>query len=99
MESIEFLLTKIDELFKMKLEQDSSARKKALIKIYDRNIDRLPHFKIEQIPLSPRSKIEELLNQLYRHKMVINSSSLSEREQDKDEETLANKNMQQSVAR
>lgn len=42
----------------MQVEQESSARKKSVIKIYDRNVDRLPNFKIEQTYISPIGKIE-----------------------------------------
>jgi hypothetical protein len=48
----------MEEIYKIQVEQETSARKKSVIKIYDRNVDRLPNFKMEQIHISPIGKIE-----------------------------------------
>ena len=48
-ETMQFVLGKVNELYKWKQEESGLKRKKSMIKLFDKNIDRLPQHKIETI--------------------------------------------------
>jgi hypothetical protein len=69
LETIEYLVSRLDELYR---SQQEAHRKKSLIKIYDKNIDRMPTFH-QDLPLPPN--LEALLDQLHRHRSAISTGA------------------------
>jgi hypothetical protein len=64
-DTLQFVLSKVSELCKWKQQEETGLkRKKSMIKLFDKNIDRLPQLKMEVIDVPLFDEIPKLVNRL-----------------------------------
>jgi hypothetical protein len=74
LQAIEFLLAKVCELYRLQAEQEQQPRKKSIIRILDKSVERLPptpplKFDIIQPPIYEES--DKIMQEIQAHKRAL----------------------------